>query len=84
MDRTERLYRIDALLHEHTVVPGLNRSGFSGDQSHWAGAEAADSTSSNRRRAKSKYCVLGRADGEYARIRPSDERPWFEPWRPQA
>ena len=64
MDRSERLYRIDALLHEHTVVPGLNRSGFSGDQSHWAGAEAADSTSSNRMRAKSKYCVFGRADGE--------------------
>ena len=84
MDRTERLYRIDALLHEHTVVPGLNRSGFSGDQSHWAGAEAADSTSSNRMRAKSKYCVFGRADGEYARIRPSDGRRSFEPWRPQA
>ena len=49
----------------------LNRSGFSRDQSHWAGVEAADSTSSNRMRAKSKYCVFGRADGEYARIRPS-------------
>ena len=40
MDRTERLYRIDALLHEHAVVLGPNRSGFSGDQSHWAGVES--------------------------------------------
>ena len=77
MDRTERLCRIDALLHEHAVVPGLNRSGFSGDQSHWAGAEAADSTSSNRMRAKSKFSVFGRCDGGHVQITPSDRRPSF-------
>ena len=40
MDHTERLYRIDALLHEQAVVPGLNRSAFSGGHRFGLGSKS--------------------------------------------